>query len=1473
MQLAVLGPLEVRGNDDTVAGVPGAKERRLLAVLAAAFPAPVSVDRLLEALWDGAPPRTGRKSLQAHVVRLRTALEPDRPTGSPGRYVVRRHDGYALALAREHLDSTAFADLVARGRALLSAGDVDTADDLLRRALELWRGSPYADWPDAPDLEDERERLVGVRDHCLEAYWEAELALGRHAEAVPELGRLVRERPLHETWWALQALALYRSGRQADALESLRGARGVLVDELGVEPGTRLRELEQAILDQDPALDLDPAPRRTNVEPSRPATVTGCPYKGLARYEAADAAVFRGRDRLVGTLVTALVDHRLLVVSGSSGAGKSSVARAGLVPTLRAGALPGSEAWEPLVVVPGSRPVDSLAPLTGEDPPSAPVLLVCDQLEQLWSAGIPAGERTAFLDTLLGLLEDEIVARCVLVVRGDHVGRLAEHADLAPRLLGALVMVPPLTETELRQVVEEPARAAGHTVEAELTDVAVRDVLGRSGALPLLSTALAETWDQRRDGTLTLGGYLATGGVTGAVARSAEGAYASIPEEARPLARRILVRLAEQDQEGTLRARRMPDAELTLVGADPALTGQVVETLVGRRLLARDGSHLEVAHEALLTTWPRLTAWLQDDAVGRAVRRHLAPAAIEWDAHDRPEDELYRGARLEAAAEWAADPDAGPTELERAFVEAGVEHAQAELALARFRAHAEAVGRRRNRRLAVILAAALVVALISVAVAVVFQRTAEERASEARAAGTVADANRLAALSSSARALDVSMLLAVAALRTADTPATRDSLLSALVEHRRATGVHQLAQEGIQETEMSADGRTMAISVGGGSPRVMTWRPGSAASPRRIAADWGPTHLAVSPDGDTVAGVDVIMPENIARLRAYTSDGERLPAPHGGRRPDLSYPGGVAYTADGRLMMVVSEWVGPRVGHRGLLQRLDPATGRVTTVKAFGTSGSRDGQAFFEGAFAPDASAVLAVARDHSRAYWMPVDDGRPVRLRLEPRAATSQEFVATPTGALQFWSDGVVTRYDSRGRAAQVLDVHRAPVLDAMVLSGGRTAVTLGEGGQVELWSVDPRSGDWSLGESLVGHAGAAEKVEVAPDGRSLLTAGRDGQVITWDLTPATGFGTTYPGPDHHWVSNRFGVVDPGRLVVAPARTHDSSSVRGPLGGLRGPGTQDVSAVFLDPRDGRVVDRVPVGRTVDALFGSSVAVSPDRRSVAVASGRAVTVLDTRTRRRVARLPLPLRGAIFVWSVGWNRDGSTLLVGSEGLGHGKVLVVDTDTWQVVDSFQPHDGPAQVFEWSPDRRTLAVGVNYSGTIDLYDADLRHVRTVELGEGGDTFDLSFSPDGRYLAAGRSGGGVDVLDTRSWRQVHETATMHTGHVNDVEWLPDSSTVLSSGRDEMISLYDVRRDLVRASPLPASGTTSEGQSFLLPAPDDEVVVLNDEGPGHVYPLEPAEWLALACDVAGRDLTRGEWDRYLPGRPYEAMCDLTDPE
>src|SRR4051812_47606288 len=236
MRIAVIGPLEVQTEDAAPVTVPGAKERLLLAVLVAGAPGQVSTERLMECLWDGSRPASARKSLQAHVVRLRSSLEPDRPKGSTGRYVVRTGVGYALALDRRSIDALHVSDLAARGHALLASGNAAQAAHELDAAVGMWRGEPYADWPDAVFAEAERGRLCQIRAGAVAGLLDAQLQLGRHAEVLPELERLVAEDPLREDWWRLLMLALYRGGRQADALAAGRRARVLLTEELGADP-------------------------------------------------------------------------------------------------------------------------------------------------------------------------------------------------------------------------------------------------------------------------------------------------------------------------------------------------------------------------------------------------------------------------------------------------------------------------------------------------------------------------------------------------------------------------------------------------------------------------------------------------------------------------------------------------------------------------------------------------------------------------------------------------------------------------------------------------------------------------------------------------------------------------------------------------------------------------------------------------------------------------------------------------------------------------------------------------------------------------------------------------------------------------------------------------------------------------------------------------------------------------------------
>ena len=249
-EVRLLGAIEI-ARAGTPVSLGGPKPRALLATLALEAGRVVSVDSLVEALWPGEPPETAGHAVQVYVSQLRKALGPVLATRAPG---------YVLELAPEHVDVHRFTRLAQEGRAALVGGDPVAAEGAMREALGLWRGPALADFLYEPFAQNEIARLEELRTVVLEERIDADLALGRHAELVSELEALVQAQPLRERPRAQLMLALYRSGRQADALAAYRAAREILVDELGIDPGHELRQLEAAILRQDDSLLLDEAP-------------------------------------------------------------------------------------------------------------------------------------------------------------------------------------------------------------------------------------------------------------------------------------------------------------------------------------------------------------------------------------------------------------------------------------------------------------------------------------------------------------------------------------------------------------------------------------------------------------------------------------------------------------------------------------------------------------------------------------------------------------------------------------------------------------------------------------------------------------------------------------------------------------------------------------------------------------------------------------------------------------------------------------------------------------------------------------------------------------------------------------------------------------------------------------------------------------------------------------------------------------
>ena len=555
-----------------------------------------------------------------------------------------------------------------------------------------------------------------------------------------------------------------------------------------------------------------------------------CPFKGLASFDVDDAEVFFGRERLVAEMVARLAGAAVLGIVGPSGSGKSSALRAGLLPALADGVLPGSSGWAIALLRPGAHPLRAFEQAVAQAAPDGRLVIAVDQFEEVFTACHDEGERAAFADALVAAVRDPHRRAVVLIaLRADFYGRCAAYPELW-RMLGAShVPVGPMRRDELRRAIESPAQRAGLRVDAALVDALVADVQGEPGALPLLSTALLELWEQRDGRRLTFAAYDRTGGVHGAVARLAERVYDGLDPQQQAGAQAILVRLAGVGDGDAVVRRRVPLAELERT---PGAAG-VLAALADGRLVIVSREEAEVAHEALLREWPRLRAWLEEDVDGRRLHHHLGVAAREWDGRGRDPGELYRGARLAAALEWSGTHEPELDAVERAFLD-----------------ESRAAGERSQRRLRAGLAgvgALLVVAVLAGLVALGQRGTARDRA-------TAADAQRLGSRALAENDLDRSLLLARQGVALDDSPQTRGSLLAALNKSPAAVGVMRGSGERMSALALSPDGSTLAAGDPAGNVFLFDTR-----TRRRVRApdvhpgEWRIARLAFSPDGRKLA--------------------------------------------------------------------------------------------------------------------------------------------------------------------------------------------------------------------------------------------------------------------------------------------------------------------------------------------------------------------------------------------------------------------------------------------------------------------------------------------------------------------------------------------------------------------------------------------------------------------------------------------
>lgn len=1198
-----------------------------------------------------------------------------------------------------------------------------------------------------------------------------------------------------------------------DGLYRTETRRRIETDE-GRRRALRLRLIRERLL------DLPAAGEGSAAQPADPRWRREPPYRGLWPFQHDQSEIFHGRSRLTaeltGQLASCLPESGMLVVTGASGAGKSSLVRAGLIPAIARGQLPvpGSRDWPVLTISPGASPLEELArrlaEVSGTDAgsirntlaarpgqaylyarqalfahtdgmeperrdrvrDSGRLILFVDQFEELFTQAREDSDRRAFVTALLAIASGggAPAGAVVIGVRGDFIDRCAAIPALVPVLRRHSFVVGPPEPEELRQAVTGPAAAAGLRLDDGLADDILADLRAAAGSaaytagtLPLLSQTMLSLW-QRRDGDrLTREAYAQLGGVGRAIETGAERVYRQLDSHQKDMTAELFRRLTLVDRHGEIRRARARRS--SLLAELPGLT-PVLEAFTAARLLVMVGDTVEIAHDVLLRSWARLEVWLRAERARRALLDEVAADAAQWLEHGKDASFLYQGAKYESAERARAAPTAhpGPHRERDAPVEEFLDASRRSVAR-----------RAANRRaVTVALVALLAVSLVAAGVAMNRNRIAEAANDELSAQRDRLLAEDLAEASAEYAGVDgdLSRLLAAAAWRIDPSPANHAAMVRAIddpVDY--AVEPHVGA---VSRVAFDPSGRHLASTDGDGE--IVVWDVAAGAEVARTDR-YGADDLVFSPDGRRLAvatgeGVSLLDPADLTERGALDQ------GPTG--------PTGLGYGPAGILVAVDSSLVA-----------VDPDSGTESRAGSWDL-GTIDTVAFSE--------ARGAYLIGGSEGVWATTgSDGEP-----EPVWSGSKHHRLSEGGRyLVEWDDREVNLIDLELGLPIRTSRLSEPITDAAIDSEGR-AVALAVGSGVRFIRTDEMT---RVASAATGYAGALD-FDISADGGTIALTGPSGTRV-WDFaggTPAAE--PLFDAPDL-----------PGRLV----RLH-------PGGG---------SVLIVDGGGHRLVDlatgsELPVPWD-PADWIAHVGFSPDGRWIHVVDG------ENRSEGGTVELDLDAHAVFFDAETGEARftvepvNGESAMFGDATIAYSPdgatVATIDDQSARVwslddgalLDEVVADFSATSTLAYSGDGRSLvAVG---DDTPMVWDLDTGQVRPMDLPavDGLPVFDLggaaTFTGGDRHVVEVSPGnGGIEVWDAATG--AHLTSASMAGQRLLLRHVPAREAVI--GLDEAGTLFS-----------------------------------HDLGDLHT----PYETL---CAKTDRGLTEAEWARFLPGLDYGSIdvCD-----